>query len=204
VRPATVFDIGVGEGTPWLYGAFPRAKLVLVEPQQAFRPHLERLCERLGADLHPIAVGAEGSSGNLFIPDLGATSASLRPWTDSTRELTMRRGNTSHGRSELVTVRTLDAINVYPPPYMLKIDVEGSELDVLKGASRTLAETQLIVTEASILARFDHDAKLHDIAQFLLDHDLVLFDLVELHQEALGGRLRYVDAAFLRRDLAGA
>jgi FkbM family methyltransferase len=201
VQPRTVFDIGVGSGTPWLYEAFPAAKLVLVEPQSGFRADIAGWQAKLNADYHPVALGAQASLAEMFVPDLAATSASLKMWSAETAGLIEQRGQASSGRVEAIRVQTLDDINEYEPPFLLKIDVEGSELDVLRGGQRTLAATHLVLLEASIMPRFQNEPNFLELASYLNRCGFDLFDLVELAQDTLGGRLRYVDAAFIRCGL---
>ena len=62
--PATVFDVGVYTGTPWLYESFPDAHFVLIDPQgdlQGPRP--------AKGDFHAVAVGAEPGQMTLTIPE---------------------------------------------------------------------------------------------------------------------------------------
>src|SRR4051812_5044560 len=59
VAPRTVIDVGVGDGTPELYAAFPAARFVLIEPLEEFAPALERLHEEIGADVVPAAAAPE-------------------------------------------------------------------------------------------------------------------------------------------------
>jgi hypothetical protein len=54
--------------------------------------------------------------------------------------------------SEFVTMetRTLDDVvqsNHFPLPDLIKIDVQGAEIDILKGATQTLAQTQRLIVE---------------------------------------------------------
>src|SRR6185369_12044980 len=63
LSPKTVFDVGVGNGTPWLYEAFPDSKLVLFEPLSVFDSDLEALVRQYNADAHRVALGrAPGSA----------------------------------------------------------------------------------------------------------------------------------------------
>src|SRR4026209_2310863 len=78
LAPRTVFDVGVGHGTPWLYDAFPDAKLVLFEPLAVFDGELTKLASRYKADVHRVALAeregvAEGFNQNVSLP----TSSSL-------------------------------------------------------------------------------------------------------------------------------
>jgi FkbM family methyltransferase len=201
VQPATVFDIGVGDGTPWLYEAFPNAKFVLIEPQQTFRVSIEQLRATLDADWHQCALGSEARRERIFIPQLVPTSASLKPWTPLTEILMKGRGQPMDGCREEVEVRTLDGINSYKPPFFLKIDTEGSELDILRGSVATLRNTLMVLAEASVLARHEGGARLSDLIGFMAEQGFELFDLPAMEQDRPGGRLLYVDAAFARTDL---
>ena len=54
----------------------------------------------------------------------------------------------------------------------MKVDIDGRELDVLKGATETLKDTVCIVLEATL-------AKLAQSATFLEAHGFFLWDLVD-------------------------
>src|SRR5262245_21736261 len=56
LAPKTVFDVGVGHGTPWLYEAFGDAKLVLFEPLAVFETELLELVRTHGADWKRVAL----------------------------------------------------------------------------------------------------------------------------------------------------
>ncbi len=51
LTPQTVFDIGVAQGTPWLYDAFPDAFYYLVDPTRESLPHMQRWAQRLRAEV---------------------------------------------------------------------------------------------------------------------------------------------------------
>jgi hypothetical protein len=57
----------------------------------------------------------------------------------------------------------------------------------------------MILAEVSVMPRYSGDANLLDLLGFLADHGFDLVDLPAMEQDEAGGRLRYVDAAFLRR-----
>jgi len=51
LTPVTVFDIGVAEGTPWLYRGFPAAKFVLVDPTRESLPFMRKLADKMEAEV---------------------------------------------------------------------------------------------------------------------------------------------------------
>src|SRR5262245_61167607 len=152
LAPKTVFDVGVGRGTPWLYDAFPDAKLVLFEPLPLFEGELAKLARRYNADVHRVALAereglAEGFNQNITLP----TSSSLlrlEPRFAQFVEKIHRR----HEYQQLpVALDTLDRLNEYDPPFVLKLDVEGAKTRVLRGASETLRSTDFLITEISVM-----------------------------------------------------
>jgi hypothetical protein len=57
LSPATVIDVGAGHGTPVVYGAFPRAFRVLIEPLREFEEDLRKWIAGNPGELLLTAVG---------------------------------------------------------------------------------------------------------------------------------------------------
>jgi FkbM family methyltransferase len=75
LAPLTVFDIGVAEGTPELYAAFPDATYHLVEPTRESLPHMKAVAHRLNATVHNVALGEAGGNVTITVrPEIGASS----------------------------------------------------------------------------------------------------------------------------------
>lgn len=139
LRPSTVFDVGVYiGGTPSLYQAFPAAKHVLIEPVPYFREDITRLSEEL-ADAECIWAAASNYEGTAKIdvkPDL--KHAHL---VDGTSD--------SDIDVDVVRLDRLTDRKGYTPPYLIKVDVDGREIDVLEGASDMLDQTDCVILEAT-------------------------------------------------------
>jgi FkbM family methyltransferase len=195
LRPSTVLDVGVGPGTPWLYSAFPDAKLMLFEPLDKFEPDLKKICGSRNGEYHIVALGGEEKNAEIYIPER-ATGASLKP----------RSGNWIASRN-VKTVETTKQIRVVPldslchaeSPYVLKIDAEGSEVDVLRGATRVLTQTDLVLAEAAVMPRHEADSMVGDIVKILDQRGFDLLEIVETTNIRTGGALAYMDVAFARR-----
>jgi hypothetical protein len=82
---------------------------------------------------------------------------------------------------------------------MLKLDVQGAELDVLRGAARTLAGIEVIVIELS-LQEYNKGAPL--IAEVMARLDALGFALFDMFgvSRTPAGVLLQSDGIFLRRD----
>lgn len=50
-----------------------------------------------------------------------------------------------------LTLDTLLERELFPPPKLIKIDVQGAEEEVLNGSSKTLLQAQVVILELSIV-----------------------------------------------------
>jgi FkbM family methyltransferase len=100
---------------------------------------------------------------------------------------------------ELLPMKRLDEVvknqNLAMPDF-LKLDVQGAELDILKGAGSLLEGLKYCVLEAS-LHQYNRDAPMiEEIIGFMNEHDFYLIDIVEMHR--INGYLAQVDLLFAR------
>lgn len=192
--PKTVFDIGVGNGTPWLYDAFPDSYFVLIEPQRAFEPALKSLSEKLNCEYHLVGAGPEECSLPIYDLQDCATGSSFLPPTDYAKA---KWGSFTESDQRLPVV-PLDRFAEREAPYLVKIDTEGFELEVLKGANRILEQTEVLLLEVSVLGRQVGEADLIDIGMHLKEKGFRLLDIPCLMQQGRHGALIYLDVAFAK------
>jgi FkbM family methyltransferase len=199
LQPKTVFDIGVGQGTPWLYEGFAESNFVLIEASPAFRADVEAIAARLSADHYMVGLGRSEGQALIRIPKSRATGASFLPRSPEFATLRRRRGETIEDDYVEVSRTTLDRLANYEPPFFIKLDVEGAELDVLVGATESLKGTEMVLMEISIFPRHQTEASFSEMIDFMDDAGFALFDIVDMSQAGVGGQLIYVDAAFARK-----
>jgi len=196
LAPKTVFDVGVGRGTPWLYEAFPQSKHVLFEPLATFEGDLTRLASELGADVHRVALSNRTGTATFRQHVDFPTSSSLYDIDPRFDAYTRRVQRAHRFEEQTVQLETLDQLNRYEPPYVLKIDVEGAEREVIEGATRTLRSTELLIAEISVMRRMKSEPGFAAMIALLDTVGFELFDIPELSQSA-DGTLRYLDAVFV-------
>jgi FkbM family methyltransferase len=199
LAPKTVFDVGVGHGTPWLYDVFLGTKLVLFEPLAAFDANLDELARRYKADVHRVALGREPGLAELHFNSTHPTSSSLLPMDPKFASFAAKVQNNHRFTSQRVRVDTLDRLNHYEPPFVIKLDVEGAELDVLEGGRNTLKHTEFVITEISVMRRQSGEPNFARTIAFLDECGFELFDIPSLAQTKGSGQLIYLDAAFVQK-----
>ncbi len=197
--PCTLLDIGAAWPNYELYLAFPDAYLLLVDPLPGpwADQFLARLAEhRRAGDYVDVAVGSEVGSASIYVdPDLARSSLLAR--TNLTRRETRLSERT-------VTVTNLDILveeRHLLPPFGIKIDTEGYELEVLKGAAATLRETEFILAEVSVAERFEGGYRLAELVAHLDGHGFSLYDVLDLSK--VGSRLSYMDCVFVKGARSG-
>ncbi len=198
-NPATVIDVGVGEGTPWLYSAFPTARFELFEALDVFKPALVKICEQYNADYHLTALGAAAAEAviDVHVDDpmnstMSGFSAELSPRSKGESAAAL------HVERRSIQTRRLDDFGPFAAPVLLKLDVEGFEQQVLEGAPETLKATDIILAEVSVTRRHERDMSIGSFVRYVESRGFSLVDIPELTPLRRGGPLSFVDAAFAR------
>jgi FkbM family methyltransferase len=166
--PQTIIDIGVADGTPELYAQYSQKKFLLVEANPQYKETLQNLVENINAELEMVFCGAEEGTEILQLYKDG------RKASKHVKRDEQPLDNVS------VPVKRLDDLIVkhkFLPPYLVKIDVEGAELEVLKGAEHILPDAVAVIVETSVAPRFDDQPTFAEVVWFMHQHGFALFDI---------------------------
>ncbi|MDQ2974662.1 MAG: FkbM family methyltransferase [Acidobacteriota bacterium] len=107
------------------------------------------------------------------------------------------------GTERRVTAVALDSIchdEQTQGPYLIKIDVQGAELDVLRGASEILLQTEFIMMEVSLFEFFKGGPQFSDVVSFMKDKGFVCSDIYGFQYRPLDNALSQVDIAFVKEN----
>jgi FkbM family methyltransferase len=193
--PTTIYDIGAYRGG-WsriAEEAFPEATCILFEANTDNVPYLEAFERR-----HFVVALAEADTDKtFFVPRAGdATGASLY------LENTGHYADANRVARNVTTARldTIATANNLPPPDLIKIDVQGAELDVIAGGAQAIAHCDVLIAELS-LASYNKGAPLvADVMPVIAQHGLRCVDICELHRGPAGGVLQ-ADFLFVKPKL---
>ena len=67
-------------------------------------------------------------------------------------------------------------------PQLLKLDTQGSELDILSGATKLVGKTELILTELPIIEYNKGAPNISDYLNYFKAHDYIPIDVIEVHR----------------------
>ena len=201
--PATVVDVGASTGgfldAVIAYCGVRQAWLI--EPQPFRCRELEEKYRGRGFAIHAVALSDYDGAAAMDILNFDYSSSLLPALPDAAgagRQLDLGV------REQIqVPVRTLDGLldgdAAAGPIDVLKIDVQGNELKVLRGARQSLRRTRLIWVEVSFRPLYDGSAVFSDVYDFLREHGFYLGALQEGFRGD-GRELLQADALFLSGD----
>lgn len=192
LAPGTVIDVGVGPGTPDLYAGLPEATLMLVEPLAEWQDHLDAVARTRPTHIALAAAGPQDGEVQIAVHRAPVCSSTLGS----------RRGDGDQPTRTVAMVRLDDlrARHGLPGPFVIKVDVEGGELEVLRGATGLLAETELILVEVSLFELVPGAPQLHEVVAWMSAHGFVVGDLYNGHNRLLDDSLAQLDVAFVQAD----
>ena len=98
-----------------------------------------------------------------------------------------------------ITLNELKKKNQIPAPDFLKIDTQGSEIDILKGGNEILDNCKIILLECPIISYNIGAPSLNEYIRYLDSIDYLPFNITEIHH--LDKVLVQVDIIFLKKDI---
>jgi FkbM family methyltransferase len=158
---------------------FPETAVILIEPLPKLQHYLEQTLRDLRKKwrLLPCALGAGPGRLPLFVDENRDDTASLAGFSE---EYLKANPQARASREILCEVKTLDTVTAemrIDHIDLLKIDVEGFEFEVLKGASHILSKTLALIVEVSLVRKTGTSNPLVEMLDHLTKHG---FDIVNV------------------------
>ena len=193
--PRTVIDVGAAYGsfTRLCHGVFPGAHYLLIEPLDEYRPLLEQVTHSIPSSRYRLGAAC-ARNGQLEIhvhPDLVGSSLYREVET----------GTGVNGVPRSVRAVTVDAVvreAEASGPFLLKLDVQGAELDALEGAENILDDCEFVVLEVSFFKFFEGGPECAEMIGYMKHRGFVPYDIVGLQYRPLDGALSQADIAFVK------
>jgi FkbM family methyltransferase len=185
-----IVDVGVHQQTHELIKVYPDRLHILIEPAIEFHDSISKNYGSVDHILVPKACGEVEGSAFLNIYDIsgagGITHSTITPSPQSAQ----------HRSIEIVTLSAIVESLVPVGEILLKVDVDGLELQILKGAGGKLQRCSCVVIEAAL--SFDNGL-FFDRINFMRSQGFELWDIVDFCYYK--NCLSQVDVVFLRHDV---
>ncbi|MDF2458798.1 MAG: Methyltransferase, FkbM family [Nitrospira sp.] len=193
--PRTVIDVGAAYGsfTRLCHGVFPGAHYLLIEPLDEYRSLLEQVTHAIPSSRYRLGAAC-ARNGQVEInvhPDLVGSSLYREVET----------GTGVNGVPRSVRAVTVDAVvreAEASGPFLLKLDVQGAELDALEGAEKILDDCEFVVLEVSFFKFFEGGPECAEMIGYMKHRGFVPYDIVGLQYRPLDRALSQADIAFVK------
>ena len=194
--PGSIIDIGanVGEWARNVGSIFPEASIRMVEAQPELSDALTATMHHLGerASYEIALLGAQPVNEVSFYK-IGTGSSVMEEVTNIDKEvvtLPMRR------------LDDLDVVKNLNGPVFLKLDVQGYELEVLKGAGAILVDAEVVLMEVSLLPYNKGAPLMPEVVAFMNERSFYPYDICGQLRRVSDRALFQIDMIIVRKDSA--
>jgi len=186
----TIYDIGAWQGG-WSHSlkaqTCPNSQFILFEANPAY----ESVLQNCGFPAFNIALS---NPGREFVDFYNGTNTGDSYY----KETTAHYDNQQAIKLPCYTLDEIIKKYNLPIPQFIKIDTQGSELDILAGAVGILDKVDLIYTEMPIVSYNKGAPNIQDYLDFFKSHNFVPMQLLEKHY--IDDILIQVDIMFMRHE----
>jgi len=164
-RPFVLVDVGANEGqfVNAVRRLVPLQSVYAFEPQAACKGELGRALAGIPqTSLHIAAVGGRDGETGFYVTNNSKMSSTLRP----REQIAADYDAGDFGVAKGLTVPIVRLDSCVPPEVgvsLIKIDVQGAEMEVLKGGTATLRRAEAVLMEINYQDHYIGSASFHDV-----------------------------------------
>ena len=194
--PRGILDVGAnrGEWTQLALSVFPSVPVIMIEPQKEMEACLTQITRDQPA-CHFIKAGAGRTPGELVqtISEDHAGSSFLPAANPDLIQSGKQR------KTKMVTLDQVVA-EIHPKfvPDLVKLDIQGFELEALSGAETLFGRTELFILEASLFAFMPGQPVVREVITFMSARGYELYDVAGFCRRPRDGALGQMDLAFVK------
>ena len=195
-NPKHIVDVGANHGT-WTREAlkyFPESNYTLLEPQKHMKNSIGDLLSK-NSKIKFNAVGAGEKAGTFRFTIVDRDDSCSFAYTeDEARKLGFEQVEVP-----VVTLNEFLPSTTLPIPDVIKIDAEGLDIAVLKGASNYFGKTEIFMVEAGVVNKI-FDNSFLKIINFMDENGYRLFDITDLNRPFPIQVLWLVELVFIKKN----
>ncbi len=196
----TVLDIGanVGKFTTMISEILTNVNIYAFEPlADCYKELIENTKHLDNINYFNFALGEKESESIIYHNEF-TPSSSILEMNDMHKSIFPK---TIHSFSENIHIKDLDSLDdeiIWIQKTLMKIDVQGFEINVLKGAISSLNNIDVIIIETLFVELYENQTQFDDIYSFLVKRNFSYRGNFEQIKDPKSGRILWADAIFIK------
>jgi FkbM family methyltransferase len=193
-----ILDVGanLGEWTRMAKEVFPDSVIYMIEPLSEMELNLKKVCEDFpGTKYFPNGAGSkiENHVMTTWGDDLAGANC-LVVENEYLKSINKQR------IIQIITIDSLIEIGEIEIPELVKLDIQGFELEALKGATKLFGNTEVFILETSLFEFTSGNPILSEVIIFMAERGYEIYDLPGFLRRPFDGALAQIDVCFAKRQ----
>ena len=189
--PRTIIDVGVANGTPDIYSAYPDAYYILIDAVAEYESGMREILKSLRGEYVITALSDRTGEAEMMVREPLYIS-SLQYGEDIRKEFL--RTVPVDTLENILSERSVDG------PIMLKTDCQGHDLQVIRGAGRALEDIEVIICELPMYGPWGGGPEFIDYVNGLDELGFRVYDIWGWLHRPGDQRLQHLDLVFVKTD----
>lgn len=192
-----ILDIGAhsGEWSRTAKYVFPNSTVYLIEPLEEMEVKLKEFCEEFPPSRYFLN-GAGAVEGILYLT-AGEELVGANFLQEENQYL---KSDRTQREVKIITLNSLIEKNEIEIPQLVKLDVQGFELEVLKGAELLFGKTEIFILEVSLFEFIKGTPLFSDVVHFMAQKGYEVYDFPGFLRRPFDNALGQIDVTFVKRE----
>ena len=197
----TCVDAGAHEGS-WTHALlliFRPTRVLVVECEPRLVSQLKNTIGKLPPiEIVDAALSGEDGSADFYQLRHPAGSSLLKPRDDIAKEFERDSWDVV-GRARVTTVSYDRLVQFQEEVSILKLDIQGAEMMVLRDSVSGLGKTKAIIIEVVFRSHYEADSSFPQLHELMMQKGFGLYRLSDIYHR--GGRALFADAVYIREEI---
>lgn len=193
-NPMNILDLGAHKAE-WAKLAaeyFPKAKYFLLEPQIEMKPFIDAFLQTHQGKWIQAGVGAKDEVMQFRIWEDFAGSSFLNADVEDASK--------QYRKLQVYSIDSLIGKGEMEIPDFCKIDIQGFEMEALKGSNTILGKTEVFVIELSTFEFMKGQPLVHEIIEVMAQKGYVIYDIAGFMNRPFDGAMGQIDICFVLKN----
>ncbi|MBK9332787.1 MAG: FkbM family methyltransferase [Ignavibacteria bacterium] len=197
-KPKNIVDIGAnnGEWSKLAKKIFKNSDFFLIDPLKEMEIDLSDFCKvNPGSKYFLYGVGSKNEKKFLTLGGVNLTGSNLM-----FEENELLKKVNEQREIQIITLDSLLENGELPLPDFVKVDIQGFELEALKGGEKLFQITEVFIIETNFFEFMKGVPLAHEVIIYMAEKGYVIYDFPGFLRRPFDGALAQMDVCFVKKN----